>query len=167
MTWTGGHDAGVAEKSTVFAFNGPAAEAMLTVCHCIAVKLGVAVVPADRSSVVMHHHRVSVHGGKCIAVSVFPTTKPRARRDDDHGDITHVCGIEERWHISRTTQKASPLALSRRAVPLLLITDDGMLPRTAEVAAYGRTSHSYLNRQVRSRTGCCRGSQIEKQQGKS
>jgi hypothetical protein len=71
------------------AFNCLAAEAMLTICHCVTVELCVALPSADRSSMVMHYRGVSMHGGKRVPVSLFPTTEPRARRGDDHGVIIH------------------------------------------------------------------------------
>ena len=113
MIGTRRHDASVAEKSTFPAFNCPAAETMLTVCHCIAVKLCVAFLPADRSSVVMHHRRVSVHGGKRVAVSILPTAKAHARRGDDHGDIIHSLGSKGGWRNSRLM--ACPRAKRRGA----------------------------------------------------
>src|SRR3984885_14827031 len=116
MTRTGQHDTGVAEESAFFAFNHPAAEAMLTVSHCVAVKLCVALAAADRSSVVMHHHRICVHGGKRIPVGVLATAKPSARRDDDHSGIIH-----DYWmifpldHIRLTTRVRGRCTNSRRA----------------------------------------------------
>src|ERR1700722_13621108 len=92
MIGTRGHDASIAEKSAFSAFNYPAAETILTVCQCIAVKLCIALLPTNRSSVVMHHQRICVHGSKRVPVSLLPTTKPRARRGDDHSDIIHVYG---------------------------------------------------------------------------
>jgi hypothetical protein len=112
MIGTRGHDASVAEKGTFSAFNCPATETMLTVCHCIAVKLCIAFLPTDRSSVVMHHRRVSVHGGKRVAVSIRPTAKAHARRGDDHSDIIHSLGSKGGLRNSRNMQQPKSLMIS-------------------------------------------------------
>lgn len=83
------YDTSVTEESTFRAFDGPAVEAVLTVGHCVGVKLRVAFLSTDTPSVVVHHRGISVHAGKRISVSILPGTKAQTRRDNDHSNTMH------------------------------------------------------------------------------
>jgi hypothetical protein len=59
----------------------------MAICRDVAIELCVALAAADRSSVVLHHLRVGVHGGEGVSISFLPTSKLRARRRDYHSTV--------------------------------------------------------------------------------
>lgn len=78
------HDAGVAKKSTVPGFDRPATETVSTVDRCVAVHFCVALIPAERPSVVTHDFHIGVHGSERVSIGLLPASKQQAWRLDDH-----------------------------------------------------------------------------------
>src|ERR1700685_1663987 len=108
MVRTRGHYARVTQESTIQGLDCPPAKGMLPPCGGVAIKLFVALAPANRPSVIVHHVGVGVHGGERLPITLLPTAKPQTRGVDYHSDTIQRSTVGESTPKSRIAQKIGP-----------------------------------------------------------
>jgi len=81
------HHSGVAQKTSVPILYRPTRNSLFDPSTAIAVELGIALCGIDRTILIRHHNRVSMHGRESRSVLFTPENQPQITSFDHEQDI--------------------------------------------------------------------------------